>query len=80
MELVSCLINLQGKKAVVQTDCGQKNCTVDSVLPTSDLPPENLLHRMREAVNRSQFTIRLEDGTVIEGVFGSKIHFPDLND
>ena len=77
MQMLSRLENLMQERVSVQTGDGnvQAKGTVIDVYATSDLPAATIPDAIRIAIDRSNFTVQLEDGRIITKVSGRRLHF-----
>ncbi|HKE21109.1 MAG TPA: hypothetical protein VKB88_01900 [Bryobacteraceae bacterium] len=80
MHMLSRLENLMQEHVSVQMSDGngQARGTVIDVYATSDMPSDTIPDAMRAAVDRSHFTVQLEDGRILNKVSGRRLHFPKL--
>lgn len=69
---------LNGERVLVIFTDGERNGTVSRVTPSTELPPETIPIRLRVAIDWSRFTVRFDDGMVLENIRGNSIHFPSL--
>jgi hypothetical protein len=70
---------LVGERVQIICSDGQRNATVLSIMkPLTNIPPRTIPIATRVAIDRSRFTVRFDDGVVLEDVSGSSICFPSL--
>jgi hypothetical protein len=68
LEIRSRLLNLVGKQGLVNiARAGEINFTIMAVHPAEDLPESGNDDDLQEAINRSEFSVRFEDGVFVEG-------------
>ena len=69
---------LNGERVLVIFTDGERNGTVFRMTPSTELPPETIPIRLRVAIDWNRFTVRFDDGMVLENIRGNSIHFPSL--
>jgi hypothetical protein len=80
MNTLADLEALRDTPALVQVanEQDERKGTVVSVTVTTDMPSETIPTALRVAVDRSLFTVRLANGTLLENVPGRHLAFPAL--
>jgi hypothetical protein len=78
-DLLAPLDAIVGERVQVICFDGQRNATVLSIIkPLTNIPPATIPIALRVAIGRSLFTVRFDDGVVLEYIPGSVACFPSL--
>ena len=68
MDIRSYLNNLVGQRVLVNVAaCEEAKGKILAVDPTTDLPAETIPDAIRVAIDRSQFTVRFDNGDLLDG-------------
>ena len=68
MDILSRLLNLVGKRGLLKVaHAGELEFTILAVHPASGLPAKGDDNEMEQAINRSEFTVQFDEGTLVEG-------------